>query len=830
MASARSKGRIDTGHLPAGTYHPGLEQRNRNNGMRVVLATPEPRRRFDIQTHLPSVFSVCVYVLLVASLLTEKWFAFAADHVDEEFTGWEVLARMSARLINFHALLVLLMMLRVTMTLISSRIRIPFWIPLDKHIKYHKVAGMVLLVCSLLHTVGHIGNAAWAVTEHNHTLVEYLFTVHPHHHQASWMGGTAYISGWALLAILLALSLSGMPWVRAKNFQAFYFTHLLYLPFMIVMFIHAPSCWKWIIVPSSLLVIEKVYRTKAVKRLEYGKIFIQEGVLLPSKVTHLVIKRPDNFNFTAGDYIFLNIPKIATFEWHPFTISSAPEDPDHLWLHIRAVGRWTNKLYEYFEEKREIAKRMNLPHIRNIYGDVDGIEEDASSLSSLESSSDGHGIDNVAFEAIDESRETKNNAKNEEKSRRSITHGVIPIIKFDLPDKGNGSGSDNISESESETENDIGFEDDTNIEVVTLKSDTGMGNGSYTSSNYSLQTYSDEDDESFNIKQSRRLTSFRNFSDRLGIPENFRQNLSGGVQKKVQRSKSIDNAHIMKTELDPFVQIPPGFDRNRRKSACALKLPETEVVKHLQRRLSTWQGMSHGQNFGHLSQMPFIYKMNADEHKPSIDEALEVYIDGAYGAPASNFFQAEHAVMIALGIGVTPFASILQSIMRRYNTAKHECPKCTHSWIDEDLSDTLGSLKKVDFFWISRGIRSFEWFSDLLTQLELEQLELVPGASMDTFLDLHIYNTETENNFGIRDALLAPGLELVKQNNLTDVIPGLLTQAQRGRPNWNAVFKEINNNRRGRVTVYFCGPRSVASIVKGKCIEYGFRFTKENFG
>ena len=44
----------------------------------------------------------------------------------------------------------------------------------------------------------------------------------------------------------------------------------------------------------------------------------------------------------------------------------------------------------------------------------------------------------------------------------------------------------------------------------------------------------------------------------------------------------------------------------------------------------------------------------------------KVFVDGPYGAPASNFYSAEHAVMIATGIGVTPFASILQSIMHRY--------------------------------------------------------------------------------------------------------------------------------------------------------------------
>ena len=43
------------------------------------------------------------------------------------------------------------------------------------------------------------------------------------------------------------------------------------------------------------------------------------------QVTHLVIKRPQFFHFKPGDYVYINIPDIAKYEWHPFTISSAPE-------------------------------------------------------------------------------------------------------------------------------------------------------------------------------------------------------------------------------------------------------------------------------------------------------------------------------------------------------------------------------------------------------------------------------------------------------------------------------------------------------------------------
>ncbi|NXH24786.1 NOX5 oxidase, partial [Myiagra hebetior] len=68
------------------------------------------------------------------------------------------------------------------------------------------------------------------------------------------------------------------------------------------------------------------------------------------QVTHLVIQRPKSFHFQPGDYVFLNIPAIAAYEWHPFSISSAPEQPETLWLHIRARGQWTSKVYEYFQQ------------------------------------------------------------------------------------------------------------------------------------------------------------------------------------------------------------------------------------------------------------------------------------------------------------------------------------------------------------------------------------------------------------------------------------------------------------------------------------------------
>ena len=122
--------------------------------------------------------------------------------------------------------------------------------------------------------------------------------------------------------------------------------------YWLLLIIHAPDFWKWFIVPAIIFLIEKTHRiTKSLSN--EGKSWVTTGIVLPSQVVALVIKRPPHFTFKPGDYIFINIPAIATFEWHPFTISSAPEQSDAICLHIRVVGHWTRKLYEYFEAEQK---------------------------------------------------------------------------------------------------------------------------------------------------------------------------------------------------------------------------------------------------------------------------------------------------------------------------------------------------------------------------------------------------------------------------------------------------------------------------------------------
>jgi predicted ferric reductase len=402
------------------------------------------------------------------------------------------------------------------------------------------------------------------------------------------VGGYANPTGVALIIILTVMVICSMSFVRRSGyFLVFYFSHLNYIFYLGILLVHAPEFWKWFIVFGCIWLVEVTYRIVSTF-LGHGKSIVDEGISLPSRVTFLKIKKPPKFNYSPGDWCFIKIPKIATFEWHPFTISSAPEDQNHFSVHVRGVGQWTNKLYDHFKHKNDMKSRM----------------------------------------------------------------------------------------------------------------------------------------------------------------------IAGG--DKFGQNKDLE-----------------------------------------------------------LSGMNF-----------NIERPLEIFVDGPFGSPSSNIFRAEHAILVGTGVGVTPFASILQSIVHRYRQVKKECPNCDHKWSD-DVSTVMNNLKKVDFFWINRDQKSFEWFVSLLTQLEMEQAE--QGGALGRFLEMHMYVTSALQKTDMKSVFLQLAMDLNFKKEQRDLVTGLKSRTNAGRPNWNKIFAKVKEQRKGKVTVFFCGNPTLGRVLNQKCNDFGFTFRKEVF-
>ncbi|KAI0361501.1 NADPH oxidase [Trametes cingulata] len=193
-----------------------------------------------------------------------------------------------------------------------------------------------------------------------------------------------------------------------------------------------------------------------------------------------------------------------------------------------------------------------------------------------------------------------------------------------------------------------------------------------------------------------------------------------------------------------------------------------------------------------------------------------VRIDGPYGAPAEDVFNVEVAVLIGAGIGVTPFASILK-----------------HIWYRQKKG-TLGSLKRVEFFWVCRDAPSFGWFQTLLQEVEAAQAD-------PNFLRINIYLTQKISedmlwNIAVNDA----GAEY-------DPLTLLRTRTMFGRPDWKTIYSRMsqaiqsgqyvpgtNAQLKTKVGTYFCGPGVLAKAIKeacqaANCSNVEFAFAKEHF-
>lgn len=72
------------------------------------------------------------------------------------------------------------------------------------------------------------------------------------------------------------------------------------------------------------------------------KTFVTKVIQHPSNVVEIQIHK-ERTKMRAGQYIFLCCPEVSIWQYHPFTLTSAPEE-DYLSVHVRMVGNFTKAL------------------------------------------------------------------------------------------------------------------------------------------------------------------------------------------------------------------------------------------------------------------------------------------------------------------------------------------------------------------------------------------------------------------------------------------------------------------------------------------------------
>uniref|UniRef100_A0A452Z9S5 FAD-binding FR-type domain-containing protein n=1 Tax=Aegilops tauschii subsp. strangulata TaxID=200361 RepID=A0A452Z9S5_AEGTS len=186
-------------------------------------------------------------------------------------------------------------------------------------------------------------------------------------------------------ARLVNASCSRLTWLvnallnRFTGYNVFWYTHHLLLAVYALLIVHGhflylnkkwqkKSTWMYLAVPMTVYACERLTRTlrSSVRSVKKVRVAVHPH---PATLLSLHLSKPQGFRYKSGQYIYVKCPDVSPFQWHPFSITSAPGD-DYVSVHIKAMGDWTKDLRDAFlkvcepltEEKKTEILRVEYDH------------------------------------------------------------------------------------------------------------------------------------------------------------------------------------------------------------------------------------------------------------------------------------------------------------------------------------------------------------------------------------------------------------------------------------------------------------------------------------
>jgi len=108
------------------------------------------------------------------------------------------------------------------------------------------------------------------------------------------------------------------------GFLIFWSFHKAWLPCYVVLLVHGPRCWTWFMFPIFMMLCDRWLASE--KR--GAQIMLKSAELMKKDVLKLQFSLPPGWVYQAGQYVQLCCDQVNSEEWHPFTLTSAPEEKD----------------------------------------------------------------------------------------------------------------------------------------------------------------------------------------------------------------------------------------------------------------------------------------------------------------------------------------------------------------------------------------------------------------------------------------------------------------------------------------------------------------------
>jgi len=312
-----------------------------------------------MENHRRHIFWGVLYTLVTLGIFIERAYYYS---VEREHSGLRRIAgygvtvtRGAASGMMFTYASLMVTMCRNTITWLRETF-LHRYIPFDSFISMHVYIAVLALIFTVVHIIGHSFNLYHICTQTADDLTclfrNYFHATHELPKFTYWAYQTLTgFTGILLTAVLMAMFVFAMPYSRRHTYRAFWFTHHMYVIVIILTFLHGmgrmiqpPFTHFFFLGPLVLFTFDKLISVSR-KKVEIAVI---RAELLPSDVTYLEFKKPQNFEYKSGQWVRIASLVQSSNEYHPFTLTSSPHE-EHLSLHIRAVGPWTWNLRNLYD-------------------------------------------------------------------------------------------------------------------------------------------------------------------------------------------------------------------------------------------------------------------------------------------------------------------------------------------------------------------------------------------------------------------------------------------------------------------------------------------------
>nr|API61821.1 respiratory burst oxidase-like protein B [Fragaria x ananassa] len=349
------------------------------------------RLSYFVEDNWKRIWVIVLWLLICMGLFAWKFIQYRHREVYHVMGYCVCIAKGGAETLKFNMALILLPVCRNTITWLRSKTKLGGVVPFDDNINFHKVIAFGIAVGVGLHAGSHL---TCDLPKLLHSTNDQYDKLKPFFGQKRpddywwFVKGTEGWTGVVMVALMLVAYTLAQPWFRRNRlrnlpkplkkltgFNAFWYSHHLFLIVYILFIIHGyflylsknwdkKTTWMYLAFPLIMYACERLLRAF---RSGYETVKILKVAVYPGNVLALHMSKPQGLKYTSGQYIYINCSAISPFQWHPFSITSAPGD-DYLSVHIRTLGDWTSQLKYIFSQ---VCQPPSIEHSGLLRADIE---------------------------------------------------------------------------------------------------------------------------------------------------------------------------------------------------------------------------------------------------------------------------------------------------------------------------------------------------------------------------------------------------------------------------------------------------------------------------